>query len=112
VTRTAPLTAPEVEAEMERLGGQLEEATEQYAMEVVAAANAEVVYKIEYAKSYLRSKGTVAERESTAQVRCEAQLRSYKNAEAVMKAAKERLVTLRAHIDWLRTVAANVRAQH
>jgi DNA repair exonuclease SbcCD ATPase subunit len=101
----------EIEGEIERLGALLEDATEEYAERAEAAAYAEVEFKVEHAKAYLRTKGTVPERAAWADYRTEEHLRKHKLADALLKATRERLTTLRAQLDYLRSLNANVRHQ-
>jgi hypothetical protein len=109
--RNRPVTQVDVEQAIHEYGEDLEKATEAYESQVVKAANAEVAYKVAYAKRYLRQRGTVAEREAMTISLLEWELTAYKREEALVKAFKERLLTLRAHLDWLRSLNANVRAQ-
>jgi Skp family chaperone for outer membrane proteins len=109
--RTAPITLHEIEEEIQRLGEELERSTEDFETAILDAAEKEVAFKKAHAAAYLRAKGAVKEREAWADYRTEGQMRDYKIADALVKSARERLLTFRAHIDWLRSLGANVRAQ-
>lgn len=98
-----------VERELLRLARRLEDATQQTGVWARKAATAEVAYKIGYAKALLASSGTVAEREATALVACEEQYREREMARAVLDAGKTAGQNIRAQLDALRSVGANLR---
>jgi hypothetical protein len=67
--------------------------------------------KAEWAKEYLSAKGSIKEREAWADYKLADQEFEAKVAEALVKAKREKLLSLRTSIDALRTLNANVRSQ-
>jgi len=111
VTRTTPISQVEVEEELMRLMGMLEEETEAFETLSIDAAKKEALYKSNWAKSYLSAKGSIKEREAWADYQMNDENYDYKISEGLVKAKRERLLSLRTSIDALRTLNANVRAQ-
>lgn len=111
MSRTSPISQVEVESEIMRLMGMLEEETEAFETLATEAAKKEALMKSNWAKEYLSAKGSVKEREAWADYKLSEEVYSYKIAEALVKAKREKLLSLRASIDALRTLNANVRAQ-
>ena len=111
LSRTSPISQVEVESEIMRLMGMLEEETEAFETLATEAAKKEALMKANWAKEYLSAKGSVKEREAWADYKLSEEVYSYKIAEALVKAKREKLLSLRASIDALRTLNANVRAQ-
>lgn len=111
MNRNSPISQIEVEQEIIRLVGMLEDNTETFETLAVDAANKEAIYKSSWAKEYLSAKGSIKEREAWADYKLEQQIFDYKISEALVKSKREKLHSLRTSIDALRTLAANVRAQ-
>lgn len=111
MSRTRPISQVEVEEEILRLVSFLEQETEQFEKLAQQAATAEAAYKSEWSKRYLISDGAVREREAKADVAVADMMYEYKISEGLMKAKREKLLSLRSSIDALRTLNANVRAQ-
>jgi len=109
--RSSPISQVEIEEELLRLLELLEEHTE--AFETLAEDNAkkEARMKAEWAKEYLSAKGSIKEREAWADYKLADQEFEAKVAEALVKAKREKLLSLRTSIDALRTLNANVRSQ-
>jgi hypothetical protein len=118
----APLTQAGVEREIMRLSNAMEEATEELAKYADEAAVAEADYKVGYAKAVLKAgmrtdgtgrggRLTEGDKEATAIVEVEQELRRRCVKDAHHQVAQEKLRTMRARIDALRTVSANIRAQ-
>lgn len=106
------LTTVDIEDEIERLGANLEDATEGFAQLSDEAAEAEVAYKLSKARAFLTATGpNQTHRESVALLQAETEYRRYVIADAKLRAQSELLRTLRARLDALRTLAANVRSQ-
>lgn len=102
----------DVEAEILRLSARLEEATDEYARLITLAAQAEVDHKREWAQAVLKSvEGTVAQREAEAVLATYDALMQRKISEALASAQKELAISLRAQLNALQTLAANIRAQ-
>lgn len=91
--------------------GMLEEETEAFETLSIDAAKKEALYKSNWAKSYLSAKGSIKEREAWADYQMNDENYDYKISEGLVKAKRERLLSLRTSIDALRTLNANVRAQ-
>ena len=106
----------DIEAEILRLSGLLEEATGELATASENAAHGEADYRVAYARAYLThrpkyDKLTDKIREAEATVECEKELTTYKVAAARQLALQEKCRQLRAQLDAVRTLSANVRGQ-
>lgn len=111
VNRTAPISQVDVEEEIIRLLNLLESETESFEFLAEDAAEKEAVYKSQWAKAYLTSTGSIKEREAHADWAMTEIAMHYKIAEALVKAKREKLSSLKTQVDALRTLSANVRAQ-
>lgn len=109
--RSSPISQVEIEQELLRLLGLLEQETE--AFEKIAEDNAkkDALLKANWAKEYLSAKGSIKERESWADYKTSEIDYDAKIAEGLLRAKREKLSSLRTSIDALRTLNANVRAQ-
>ena len=110
-TRTKPISQVEVEQEIMRLMELLEEETEAFEKLAEDSAKKEALYKSNWAKEYLSAKGSIREREAWADYKLSDESYDYKISEALVKAKREKLISLRTSIDALRTLNANVRTQ-
>jgi hypothetical protein len=109
--RNAPISQVEVESEIMRLMELLEEHTEAFEQLAEDSAKKEALYKSNWAKEYLSAKGSIREREAWADYKLSDESYDYKISEALVKAKREKLISLRTSIDALRTLNANVRTQ-
>jgi hypothetical protein len=109
--RNAPITQGEIEQEILRLLAVLENETEQFEALAQRYAETEASHKGQWAKHYLSSTGSIREREARADFALSDSLYAYKIAEGMVKAKREKLLSVRMSIDALRTLNANVRAQ-
>lgn len=109
--RNMPISQVEIEEEIIRFTTMLEVETENFESLAVDAANKDARYKSSWAKEYLSAKGSIKEREAWADYKLEDVLMEHKISEALVKAKREQLHSLRTNIDALRTLAANVRVQ-
>jgi hypothetical protein len=109
--RTSPISQAEVEDNILRLVEELEEHTEAFEVLAVDQAKKESRYKSAWAKEYLAANGSIKERESWADYKLSDEQYAVKIADALLKAKKEKLNSVRTALDSLRTLAANVRAQ-
>lgn len=106
------VTPASVESEIRRLARKLEVKTDELADLFQSAAEADVLYRIEFAKALLLSQEkTVAEREADATVRCAALLTDRKCKDAIADAARESCRSLRDQLNAVQSVGANLRAQ-
>jgi hypothetical protein len=112
-----PMAQIEVENEIRRLSGELNEQTQENAVAAEEAARADVEYDLAKARALLQvprirdgEKLTVAEREAIALVTVGSEYEDARLTEAIYKATQERGRNLRTQLDALRTIAANVRA--
>ena len=111
-----PMIQGEVEELMAVLGGQLEEGTEEFGKLAEERAVAEADYKERYWSALVRQvdhveyRTTAAQREAMASLIAKEEWRRFKLLEAREKASQQYLITIRARLDSLRTIAANVRA--
>lgn len=102
----------DIEKEGRRLALLLEHETEELAGRARTAAQADAEYKKTHAQELLRAEGpTVGEREAKATIASSDVYLERKIAEANQLVSIEKCRNLRAQLDWLRTIAANVRAQ-
>jgi|GEM_PF-5365893 len=113
------LIQTDVENLMVKLGKQLEEGTEEFSKLAEEKAIAESEYKERYWTALVRqidSDGTgmhrltAVQKEARASLMAREEFRRFKLMEAREKAAQQFLITIRARLDSLRTIAANVRA--
>lgn len=115
-TTLDPLSQAQVEAEIRRISGLLEQHTIEHAEACEVAAEEDAKYDLAYAKALLAQprvfegeKVTVAEREARALLAVEDLVLASKTTDAIYRASQERGRNLRAQLDALRTIAANVR---
>ena len=111
VNRSQPISQVDIEHELMRLIESLESETEAFEQLAEDAAKKEARYKASWAKEYLSAKGSIKERESWADYKMADEQFEYKISEALLKAKREKLLSLRTSIDAMRTLNANVRAQ-
>lgn len=109
--RSGPISQAEIEDELMRLLTMLEQHTEEFEALAVRFAETEAEFKAGWARHYLQSSGSIRTREAEADDAMADLMYQYKIAEALMKAKREKLLSLRMSIDALRTLNANVRAQ-
>lgn len=109
--RTKPISQVDIEEELLRLMDLLEKETESFELLAVDAAKKEALLKGEWAKQYLSAKGSIKEREAWSDYKLADQIMDSKIAEGLVKAKREKLLSLRTSIDALRTLNANVRVQ-
>lgn len=98
-----------VDAEIERLVGLLEAATDEYAKLAREEAEARARRDIGRAKAYFLAEGTIPEREAAALLAVEEDELAYRRAEALADAQREKLRSLREQLGALRTISANLR---
>lgn len=109
--RNGPISQIEIENNLLELIDDLEEETEAFEILAEDLAKKEAIHKSSWAKEYLSAKGSIKERESWADYKMADSQYDFKIAEALLKAKREKLLSLRTSIDALRTLNANVRAQ-
>lgn len=109
--RTSPISPIDIEDNMVRLVEELEEHTEAFEVLAVDQAKKEARYKSAWAQEYLSANGSIKERESWADYKQSDGHYEVKIADALLRAKKEKLNSIRTSLDSLRTLAANVRAQ-
>lgn len=113
------LSPTEVEAQIMRVSAALEEETSNYAEVCEVAARAEADYKLAWSRSLITVANdhrgdrtvTASEREAIADRDASDTFRVWKINDARRAASKEALLSLRARIDALRTLSANLRVQ-
>lgn len=111
LNRSRPISQVEVESEILRLVDMLEQETENFEKLAQDAASKEAIFRAEWSKQYLIAAGAVREREAKADVHMAEIMYDSKIADSLVKAKREKLLSLRSSIDALRTLNANVRAQ-
>jgi hypothetical protein len=109
--RNGPISQVDIENDLLELIAELEEETEAFEILAEDSAKKEAIHKSSWAKEYLSAKGSIKERESWADYKMADSQYDFKIAEALVKAKREKLLSLRTSIDALRTLNANVRAQ-
>ena len=108
-----PMAQAQVEAEIHRLSRRLDRVTEDVAAASTRAAQGEVDYKLGYASAMLAAqgvKGTVPVKEATALLEVDEEFAEWKLADAELRALQETGRNLRAQLDALRSINANVRS--
>ena len=114
---TRPLSQVEIEQKIMSVIEELERQTEEYDDIAQAAAEAEADYKRDYARMVLavvssaEGKMTVDERTARVEASTTDAHRNYLIRQAARNARRESLLSLRDHLDALRTLSASVRAQ-
>lgn len=109
----------DIEGEITRLSDLLERATEALATAAEDAANAEADYRVAYAHEFYSPHRPAEEnvklteklRESLATIACDELLHRHKVAAARQLSIIEKCRQLRAQLDAVRTLSANVRSQ-
>lgn len=94
-----------------RLSARAEVVTHDIAKRSQAEADADIAWKMAHARAILRAVGaTVGEREAKALLECEDEYRAKRESEAVLLATQEAGRNVRAQLEALRSVNANIRA--
>lgn len=110
------LTQGEVETTILKLSHELESTTYAYAELSDAAAEAEADYKLKQARALVTMADTAVrmtaqEKQARAELTSAQELRLWKLSEARRQSCKEALLTLRARMDAMRSLSANLRHQ-
>lgn len=110
------LTQGQTEQSILQLCDEIEQQTYLYAEQSETAAIAEADYKVAKSRSYVilterHPKMTASEREMRADLNSAEQMRTWKLYEARRQATREALLSLRARLDALRSISANIRHQ-
>lgn len=110
-----PLAPKGVEDDIRRLCGLLDELTSDLATAARTAALADANYKREHAKALLGARGidksTVGEREAVAALETADEYEARRIGEAILMAKQESGRNIRAQLDALRSINANLRVQ-
>lgn len=109
--RTSPISQVDIEERIIGLLDDLEHHTEAFESLAEDGARKESRLKGEWAKEYLSAKGSIREREAWADYKLADMDFDHKCAEALVRAKREKLLSIRTQIDALRTLNANVRVQ-
>lgn len=106
------LTQADTEDRIIRLADVLDQQTELFAVLSEQRAEAEADFKYLYSRAFVEqtSKVPVATKEAIGQLRGADEFRRWKILEARERATQQKLIAVRAQLDALRTIAANVRA--
>ncbi len=107
--RTSPISQVDIEERIIGLLDDLEHHTEAFESLAEDSARKESRLKGEWAKEYLSAKGSIREREAWADYKLDQEYFEYKCAEALVKAKREKLLSVRSSMDAIRTLNANVR---
>lgn len=110
------LTQGEVEQSILDLSAEIEATTYAYADLSDAAAEAEADYKLSFARATIAiannsMKMIAQERQARAELASAEELRKWKLSEARRQSCKEALLSLRARLDAMRSLSANLRHQ-
>jgi thiamine biosynthesis lipoprotein ApbE len=110
------LTQGETEQMILQICDEIEQQTYLYAEQSEVSAIAEADYKIARSRSYVmlserHPKMTASEREMRADLSSADHIRQWKLHEARRQATRESLLSLRARLDALRSISANIRHQ-
>jgi len=109
--RNAPIVSEEIESALASVIDALENETEAFEALSKDHAVKEASYKKEWYKEYLAAEGSIKHRESWAGYKTSDLYYEVVVAEALVKAKREKLNSLRTSCDALRTLSANVRTQ-
>ena len=109
--RSRPISQVDIEQEMLRFMDMLEHETEEFELLCIDLAKKDAANKLSYAKAYLTGKGPVEEKKQYSIWTSASLYDDYTMAEGLVKAKREKLLSLRTSIDALRTLNANVRVQ-
>lgn len=109
-------TQADIEREIMRLADILENTTNEFAGQLQDQALKESKYRIAFARAFTTfrmGEKPLAEKsaEQKATIECESELLERKSADAIVRATEEKLRSLRAQLDAVRTLSANVRSQ-
>jgi hypothetical protein len=108
----AQATPAQIESEIRRLARKLEDRTDELAGLFRGAAEADVAYRLAYAKALLVADGdTVSAREAHATLTTAELLLDRKVAEAVADAGRESVRSMRDQLSAVQSVGAMLRAQ-
>lgn len=112
------LSQGQIEAQIAGLCDELADETDRYAAVEEMSASYEADYKYKFARSLLDvaantsdRRVTAGEREAVADVASSTEFKVWKIHDARRRASKEALLSIRARLDALRTLSANVRSQ-
>jgi len=109
--RNRPISSVEIETELVRIVNDLEAETEDFEALAKDHAIKEASFKAAWYKEYLSADGAVKNKESLAGYKTVNLYYEAMVAEALVKAKREKLHSLRTACDALRTLSANVRSQ-
>lgn len=104
-----PLSQLQIETQILDLMGKAQKVTVEVGERARAAAKAETEYRVKYAQQFLQAEGTMELRRHTAEVACADELAARKTAEALLLSAQEAGRNVRARLEAVRSLAANVR---
>jgi hypothetical protein len=109
--RNEPLTQQLVEDRILKLCDALESNLDTFRELAASRADAEANYKHRYSRSLVEQHGkvTVSVREAVAHLKATGDYREWRTLEAQERATQQLLTSIRAQLDALRTIAANVR---
>ena len=110
------LAQSEIEHDIMRVVDEIEAQTHTYADVAHDAAVREADYKLRVARGIValastEARMTAVEKQARAELQAAEELREWKIADARLRSCKESLLSLRARMDALRSLSANVRAQ-
>jgi hypothetical protein len=106
---TDPVTPAAVETEIMRLSGLLDLATSETAKRAREAAEARVKAKVAYAQAFLTAEGPVEARKASATIQSQDAQLAAEIADARLLGSQDAARNMRAQLDALRSVNANVR---
>jgi hypothetical protein len=108
----APITLHEVEQRIIQLCDVLDEETERFAELSAERAEAEADFKYRHSRAFIEQAGKVpvATKDAVAHMRAANDFRRFRLLEARERATQSKLTSVRAQLEALRTIAANVRA--
>jgi hypothetical protein len=105
-----PLSQARVEEAIMELTSELRRINADHYRVTQQAAEARYRFKVAYARAYRAAEGTGPQREATATVECDTELHERETAEALEKALSHAGVSVRAQLDGLRSICANLRS--
>lgn len=104
-----PMAQIQIQQRIRDLVDEANSNTTDHAHAVQEHYDAKRAFEVSKARAYLKSTGTVPEREATALLACEQQYGRHMTAEAVLKASEQAGRNIRASLEACRTLAADIR---
>lgn len=104
-------TVNQVVSRLSELSRALDDATDEYALLDEAWVKAKATYRVEYARSFLTTEGSVAHREQTAVITVQQEWLEMEIADQKVRACRERIRTIRDQIEVGRSLNSAIKSE-